>query len=241
MILEAFAKLTSPAEEEIQALIEKQGGVEKVKRDDRVLQQLLKDLNHPDKRAEDPTNTAAAPAVAPSSSGAKGGQVTKASIIQALRTEMTEKNTELALKMNEGIFNRKFDIQLRQITEGLVVPETVLDPDMDVIWREVVGICFTSSPRVLLTGDGKGLKGNVKANLMPTLRNHFFEKAGMRTHQDSGGEGSKTQGFQDQWALRYLNLSYTQPILEAIDDDASGFITVEEINQFTGSRPKEWR
>lgn len=32
-----------------------------------------------------------------------------------------------------------------------------------------------------------------------------------------------------------------QPISEAFDDDASGFITVNEANTFTTSRPLDWR
>ena len=32
-----------------------------------------------------------------------------------------------------------------------------------------------------------------------------------------------------------------QPILEAFDDDASGFITITEMNHFTTSKPEEWR
>jgi hypothetical protein len=45
----------------------------------------------------------------------------------------------------------------------------------------------------------------------------------------------------DAWAIKYVDVIWVQPILEAFDDDASGFITVTEVNRFTSSRPADWR
>ena len=45
----------------------------------------------------------------------------------------------------------------------------------------------------------------------------------------------------DAWTMRYIDIIRLQPILEAIDDDASGFITIWEMNRFTSSRPRGWR
>lgn len=45
----------------------------------------------------------------------------------------------------------------------------------------------------------------------------------------------------DAWAIKYIDVMWVQPILEAFDDDASGFITVTEVNRFTSSRPTDWR
>lgn len=39
------------------------------------------------------------------------------------------------------------------------------------------------------------------------------------------------------WALQYINLKYLLPIMDAIDDDASGRVTVEEVNRFTERLP----
>ena len=46
---------------------------------------------------------------------------------------------------------------------------------------------------------------------------------------------------EDSWALEYITVRLIQPLVEAIDDDASSFITVNELNDFTSSRPKGWR
>lgn len=45
----------------------------------------------------------------------------------------------------------------------------------------------------------------------------------------------------DGWTLEYINGRGVQPLLEAIDDDASSFITVSEMNVFTSTRPLYWR
>ncbi len=45
----------------------------------------------------------------------------------------------------------------------------------------------------------------------------------------------------DAWAMKFIDVMWVQPIMEAFDDDASGFITVTEVNTFTSSRPREWR
>ena len=56
----------------------------------------------------------------------------------------------------------------------------------------------------------------------------------------SGGEGEGAAG-PDWWALDYIGVNYVWNILEAFDDDKSGFITVNKANNFTRSRPLDWR
>jgi len=54
----------------------------------------------------------------------------------------------------------------------------------------------------------------------------------------SDGEGLTST---DKWALWYVNVNYIRSILEAFDEDVSGFVTVKEANDFTRSRPLDWR
>jgi hypothetical protein len=42
----------------------------------------------------------------------------------------------------------------------------------------------------------------------------------------------------DAWVLEHINVTHVQPIIEAIDQDGSGFISVQEANKFALSRPK---
>lgn len=43
--------------------------------------------------------------------------------------------------------------------------------------------------------------------------------------------------LKDKWALRYLAVSYVHPIIEAMDEDCSGYISVKEANKFAKARP----
>jgi hypothetical protein len=45
----------------------------------------------------------------------------------------------------------------------------------------------------------------------------------------------------DLQALEYLNMRNIQPILEAFDDDGSGFVTIREVNQLANTKPRGWR
>jgi hypothetical protein len=56
-----------------------------------------------------------------------------------------------------------------------------------------------------------------------------------------GAAGVHCTPDPDAWAIKYIDILRLQPILESIDDDASGFITIVEINRFTASRPIYWR
>ncbi|PBK78928.1 hypothetical protein ARMSODRAFT_1011450 [Armillaria solidipes] len=48
------------------------------------------------------------------------------------------------------------------------------------------------------------------------------------------------QPANDQWALPYINLLRIQPLMEAFDDDVSGFVTINEANALCAGRPGNW-
>lgn len=71
------------------------------------------------------------------------------------------------------------------------------------------------------------------------LRDYFHDQA---EKDKTSGEEQQTQTLlTDRWAFQYIDIPYLQPILEAIDDDASGFIRISEVNTFTVSKPADWR
>lgn len=47
--------------------------------------------------------------------------------------------------------------------------------------------------------------------------------------------------MDNKWALQYINVAHLQSILEAIDDDGTGFVSIKEANTFAIERPKDWR
>jgi hypothetical protein len=65
------------------------------------------------------------------------------------------------------------------------------------------------------------------------LNDHYTEKA--------TGKSAGSLVGADKWALKYINVNYARAILEAFDDDASGFVTIQEVNTFTRARPLDWR
>ena len=65
-----------------------------------------------------------------------------------------------------------------------------------------------------------------------SLKDYYVEKA--------TSEISSLKGPND-WAIKYINIGRARSILEAFDDDASGFVTVNEVNNLTRLRPRDWR
>ena len=79
----------------------------------------------------------------------------------------------------------------------------------------------------------QGWRGSVKARrFVLALKDHYEE---MVAGNSAGAANS------DEWALEYININWVRKFMEAFDGDASGFITVKEANDFTGSRPLDWR
>ena len=116
----------------------------------------------------------------------------------------------------------------------------------------------------------QGWKGSVKAShFVIALHDYFTAKASWKTAitntSSAGNADAPSKGpedapadapaetvntditslldtvVEDSWALEYISVRLIQPLVEAIDDDASSFITVSELNDFTSSRPKGWR
>ena len=65
-----------------------------------------------------------------------------------------------------------------------------------------------------------------------SLKDYYVEKSTEESGSLKGPDG---------WAIKYINIGRARSILEAFDDDASGFVTVGEVNNFTRLRPRDWR
>jgi hypothetical protein len=75
------------------------------------------------------------------------------------------------------------------------------------------------------------------------LRDYYLDKLALEADAvpDMDTSAIHNSTDPDAWAIKYIDVMWVQPILEAFDDDASGFITVAEVNRFTSSRPVDWR
>lgn len=71
------------------------------------------------------------------------------------------------------------------------------------------------------------------------LRDHYLDMPTSDT-QGTGTSAITSSLDPDDWAIKFIDVTWLQPILEAFDDDASGFINITEVNRFTTSRPADW-
>ena len=76
-----------------------------------------------------------------------------------------------------------------------------------------------------------------------TLRDYLSEISPQFGPSSSYQRGRSNDRRTDEWAFQYINIVYLQPIMEAFDDDGTGYITISEINKFVSMLPRSinWR
>ncbi|KJA15492.1 hypothetical protein HYPSUDRAFT_149043, partial [Hypholoma sublateritium FD-334 SS-4] len=233
--MELFHKLDTPREKEVKTFIEENGGVKECLSDDELLEELISRSGE-------------------SLSKISGRDASKRSndlpgIRKKLFKELTEDIEDL-FSRNASHFNRKLEIQQRQLSEAIEAGtekitqillsgsyDRINDADLQTIWKDM------------------GWKGSVKArHFVLALQDHYTDKINS-TVSESLDDGNHQLGMSiipqrkdpvsfrqqnDKWTLAYINAAYVQPILEAFDDDGTGFISIKEVNNFTESCPKGW-
>ncbi|KAJ3537236.1 hypothetical protein NM688_g6718 [Phlebia brevispora] len=151
--------------------------------------------------------------------------------LQDLKDELFE-DVDSAIRRNMETFEGKFALYQRQLQEELtktmqegtsrIIDELNRGPhdkikneELRNIWKEM------------------DWKLNVKARLfVMTLRDHYKERAESAAMTSFGDSQAS-----DDWAFEFINAKYLQPIMEAFDDDGSGYVTYQEVNDFVEERP----
>ncbi|KAF9447847.1 hypothetical protein P691DRAFT_775829, partial [Macrolepiota fuliginosa MF-IS2] len=239
LLMDMFRQLDTPRERETREFVEKSGGPENVIKRTDLLQSLVK-------KSGDTVGDLA--------NGSFAGKNDIDSVRENLGKELAE-DVDAALQQNFKLFHRKMKIQQRQLadTVGKLVTDAlssgthdkVKDPDLQNLWKEMAW------------------KGSVKArHFVLALRDYYIDRSVMGTPAPEAGENPNTQApssmlisrdhltvpvppsppglTNDLWALEYIDVAHLQTILEAIDDDATGFISIKEANTFAVGRPKGW-
>ncbi|KAF5376289.1 hypothetical protein D9615_008531 [Tricholomella constricta] len=231
-----FRKLDTPREKDMQKFIEKHGGAKACITNDELLEVLV-------------TKSGESLSRLPGrESGRRSNDLPD--IKKRLLKELQEDIDEVFDK-NMVLFERKLDIQSKQFAD--VVQEEsdhiistllsgahdrIRDPDLQKIWKDM------------------GWKGSVKArHFVLALHDYYTDKmssvgtpttahiSGLPSPQTPGRNSMTTvqkKRQDDRWALTYINAAYVQPILEAVDDDGTGFVSVKEVNTFVAERPGNW-
>ncbi|KAF8994672.1 hypothetical protein BDQ17DRAFT_1412488 [Cyathus striatus] len=222
-----FRILDTPKEKEILRIIDGAGGAGACIENHKILQELVLRSeddsfrkNHRNVSHKEVTN------VGNEALSVKEKELPIQEIQRILRQELYE-DLDKVFQENFGRFSGKLDIQAKAIKDTVerqsdrIISyvsgwhERITDPHIRAIWKEM------------------GWRGNVKAvDFVFALRDYF----------SCPTEGLSQPLYQEQngWTKRYIHVSNLQSISESIDDDGSGFININEVNQFILNCPKDW-
>ncbi|GAW02631.1 hypothetical protein LENED_004297 [Lentinula edodes] len=230
-----FRHLDSPHERDLRNFIDERGGPDALLNNDFLLAEVLEkgeDMDESDLMGHKRRSTNLADL--------------KADLLREL-----EEDLDATLQKNFDIFDRKLEMQHQQLLDAQRQQENIIlteiragflherikHEDMREIWKEM------------------GWKGSVKArHFVLALRDYFVEKSAKKdpANVESGNPELNNpvsdhvapdwdpESEDDRWTHSYISVAHVQSILEAIDDDATGFITIKEVNEFTSSRPTGW-
>ncbi|KAJ7291115.1 hypothetical protein C8J57DRAFT_1458070 [Mycena rebaudengoi] len=218
MMMKMFAQFVSPEQKEMAKMVEQRGGAACLDND-----KALNELNDFENKSG---YSLGSPMHEP-----RGA---KASELEELKEDL-HTDPDVAVEANMTVFNRKFEVQKRQIIDELTravdragdrVIDTllnagphnaILDPDVHAVWKDM------------------GWRGSVKArHFVMALRDHFQEGTHKRDPEEGQGQPAATVDRADEWALQYINIVRLQPISEAFDDDASAGLHTGQ------SHPEGW-
>ncbi|KAF9053115.1 hypothetical protein BJ165DRAFT_1523845 [Panaeolus papilionaceus] len=232
-MMDLLAQLDTPKEKDIKKFIAESGGAEAVVEDE---DKVLKLAN---KTGESIASLAGDTIIQNSDDVVKRFQT-------RLKGELAEDVAGLFSK-NIDLFGRKLDmisIQIKQDSAMVVRTlsggshDRITDDDLKAIWKEM------------------GWKGSVKGrHFVLMLKDYFSDKEGfiskrtIPSHEEdfsvtpilpSPLQSTPSTSPEEKWALRYITIANLQPVSEAIDDDATGFVNVSEVNVFAADRPAGW-
>ncbi|KAI0356357.1 hypothetical protein OH77DRAFT_1503798 [Trametes cingulata] len=149
---------------------------------------------------------------------------------------------ETAVRKNYVWFERKFALQqrniIREMTRVVVYEgdrvintvlegphEKILDGDIYRVWKDM------------------RWRGLVKArHLVLALYDHYAQQIDIQRYTVTTRRGIVQPAFseRDLWTLDFLKLTQLHSLTEVFDMDASGFVTIQEVNDFTTRRPEGW-
>ncbi|KAM5530344.1 hypothetical protein V8D89_015985 [Ganoderma adspersum] len=234
-VLSFFKMVMSPEQRELAALVEKKGGREVVMGNNDMLKEVLK--FRPAVTIDPAKRGSGRDGAAEHNVGHQEGDESDLAVV---KEELLD-SPELAIKKNLQAFERKFDLQQQELNNlgGIVrhegdrlfkavtggPHERITDQDIHDIWKEM------------------HWRAHVKArHFVLALRDHYLQHVKRKRETPHTDDVKSRVADGDEWALEWININRLQAIIEAFDDDASGFITVAEVNEFTTtpSRPAEW-
>ncbi|KAF9447895.1 hypothetical protein P691DRAFT_705894 [Macrolepiota fuliginosa MF-IS2] len=245
-MLEIFRRLETPREREVAKFLEDNGGAKACIEKDDLLTKLV-------------TKTGDSISSIAQRSNVKGSDEVVA-VRKTLLKELAEDVDEIFRK-NLAVYEAKMAIQRQQLIDvveeqGQQIMSVLLsgthdkikDADLQNLWKEmgwkgsVKARHFVLALRDYFTDQFNGVTypttPSIPVALPPSPNKHSSAAATGRIVDAERLNGHITPS--DQWTLEHINITHLQPILEAIDDDGTGFISIKEANTFAVQRPKGW-
>ncbi|EMD40079.1 hypothetical protein CERSUDRAFT_63568 [Gelatoporia subvermispora B] len=179
--------------------------------------------------------------------------------LESLKVELLE-DTKETIRKNGKEFQLKFDAALRKQTEQLTRTiqdngDRIIDRIANKITRNQQRLEQTlrrgqrnieqvtesiSTPYKKINNPHKGWTGHAESRqFVMALRDYFNGNLVEVKKSTIRGDATSNQIARDEWALAYISPKWQHRIMEAIDDDASGYVTVAELNKFMDALPKE--
>ncbi|KZV94095.1 hypothetical protein EXIGLDRAFT_767390 [Exidia glandulosa HHB12029] len=221
---ELFRQLEHPKLREMTKFVNAKGGAAAFLATTPEGERLFRELQTKLKGADDDNDTLSDPRKQPSA--------------QALKSEIRKcesADIEKLLEKDRQGFDRKFDAMK---DKPYSYPE--YEDKLDKMKVDIIEAIRAGAHDKLTDNDVRqvwqdmGWKGSVKARHLVAALSDFYQ-------QKYGRDAPNNQGSQeDAWVTSYIELSRTRPIVEAIDSDSSGWVTVREANAFAASRPEEF-
>ncbi|KAJ3714249.1 hypothetical protein C8R42DRAFT_683502 [Lentinula raphanica] len=134
------------------------------------------------------------------------------------------------LKSNQAIFKMQLSAAQKEL-------EHTMERNTDIILSKL-----DSGPHELIHNEDvqqiwKDMKWRLSCktrHLVDALHHHYVQK--FSHYKKQTGEP-----HEDQWTLKFTGRIIFQPTIgDAIDSDASGYVSIDEINRFTAHCPEDW-
>ncbi|KAH9919769.1 uncharacterized protein BXZ73DRAFT_104877 [Epithele typhae] len=216
----------------IQQAIHNAGGFKNARKDDAVLKSLLaldaslRSDGKDDEKSRPPLRHSQATQGAgqrENGDKTKSGQK-KGLSMDTLEEELLESLDE-SLERNLQTFMGKFDLQVATLRDAL---ERYIRVENDRV-IDAVTEAMALGPHMRVRD--LNWRGSVKARtFVLILQEHYRE---LSENAIPLADANST----DSWALKYLTVSWLRPIMEAFDEDASGHVTITEVNRVMELRP----
>ncbi|KAF8161810.1 hypothetical protein K438DRAFT_1776325 [Mycena galopus ATCC 62051] len=249
-----FRKLETPREQNVRKFIAEKGSLKACLENDAALRELI------EKSGE--SLNSFAPTERGKNNVARKDDIANAK--KALTDELAE-DMDKAFMNHMRLFSSKLEAQQEQLTDAMNqtgehvisvvigflsggVHTKVKDPDLKAIWeqRKWTG-SVAARDFVLALNEYYAEKFHSVPSPAPSVAGSALNSVAssrppspvMSAASSEEGHPESVKSDDESWALAYINVAHLQPLLDVIDTDGTGMISIKEANHFARLRPHD--